>query len=261
MQRRAFTIVPIVVILAISMVVLAIVLAQKGGTPNIPANVTNRSAYEAGKLLGLGCSALFVIALAGAVADKKGQLFSSLLFGTILALANGAILLNILGVAKPNPLNQAQPAPGKQAMQPQAPSFTSPPPTPAPLSGPTDSSSPAPRASPPSQSGSPTGTPPSQAAPRPAPAAGPPAPSDYDLALAKAKPTIDAFKAELQTRIEEAAAAAEGFVKKVSTAPAHDKKVLKDRAADAGALRPPVEPLEKSLSDADQQLRTRLKPA
>jgi hypothetical protein len=243
MRRRAFTLVPVVVILAISMVVMAFIFAQKGPPPNAPAT-TNSTGSLIAHVAGIACFGMFMVALAGTVAEKRGTLFSSILFGTILGCANLAFLLNILGIAKPNPLKQ--PPPGPVARVPLPPPSYLTPPTPPPAPNPT----PAPGQTPtPQQPGQPALPPP------------PPAPTQHEIAAAKAKPTTDAFRGELDKLIEEAAAATEGFAAKVSKVPAHDKKDLKDRAADAAALRHLIEPLEQALKNADEDLEAKLKSA
>jgi len=108
LMQRAFTAVPLVVLLAVTMVTLGLVIAFKA-----PAKATASGAYNSGYQTGLFVGPIvigaFFVWLASRIAEKRSQGLATAICGTILLLANiayGVNALRAIGVIKPLPPKQ-----------------------------------------------------------------------------------------------------------------------------------------------------------
>jgi hypothetical protein len=79
-----------------------------------------------------------------------------------------------------------------------------------------------------------------------------------EQAEAMAAPIVESFRSRLLDEATAAAAAAEGFSAIVRKPPAHDKRVLKERAADADALRNALVKVEARLKSVSDNLEKEL---
>lgn len=246
--RKAFTFLPLVVLLGLSMAALGLIIGL-----NTPPKVTGNGAYDSGNrfgaLVGPAIIAAFFIWLASRVAERRSEGMANAIFGSILLLMNlayGVKLYRVLnGIPQPQVAQRNRPSPfAPSTPQPSTPSAST---TPRPAFNNQPSAAPTPR-------------PPTASHP-PAPAS----PSPHEVAEmqadAKARPVIEAFELKLLEEIKGPADAAEGFANDIAKPPAHDKRVLKERTADADALRNALTKLETRLKSADEDLERELAAA
>ncbi|HYE62077.1 MAG TPA: hypothetical protein VD997_08770 [Phycisphaerales bacterium] len=246
-RRRAFVLLPLVLLLAISAAALGVVYGM-----NAPAKQTTSAAYNKGNRLGptvgIPLVALFFVWQAGRFAERRGNGSANAVFGGILLLMNLAVGINVYRVltGRKAPV-VAQRGSGAGPSAPAFPYTTPPPPLPQPR--------------PPMDGQAPVTQPGQAQRPAPAPPA-PSGPSPHEAATkaadAKARPVIEAFEAKLKEEITLAADAAEGFSKEIAKPPAHDKRVLKERTANADALRNALTRIERRLKDAGDDLEKEL---
>lgn len=102
-RNRAFTFVPLVVLLAVSMVGLGIVIALKAPPRTTPSAAYN-SGYQVGAFVGPILIASFFVWIASRIAERRSEAMATAIVGTILLLCNIAYGVNALrafGVIKP----------------------------------------------------------------------------------------------------------------------------------------------------------------
>ncbi len=258
MTRRAFTIVWIPALLVLVMVVLGAILAF-----NKPPSATGAAAYDAGNRLGsfIGPAVigLFFLWLASRIAERRSETMATLIIGPILLLMNAAILVNVMGWAKPVQKpprgsnitrllgNQPNPQPTPQAAQPAAPRAT-PQPT-------------GPRAV------QPSATPPPPPAPvvpervRPTTAAFDEAAAYAANSDAKAAEALGALAKTLGSAVADLEMKLATTADELLKPPVHDKRVLKIRREQAAALLESAKAAEKALGDAMDSAKSSLAAA
>ena len=246
MNRRAFIFLPLVFLLALSAAALGVIYGLNA-PPKQSSSAAYNQGYNLGPMIGLPVVAIFFFISAGRFAERRGPGPANAMFGAILALFNIAVGINVYRVTTGKPAPKVAQAPAPPA--PQPPPFpyatTPPPPPPAPVD-PQPTTNPA---TPPQPRPSPI--------PHPAPAPQP----DRAAQDAKSAPILDAFKSKLLEDLETAAAASEGFAADLIKPPPHDKRILKERAANAAALRNLLVKARDQLNAASDTLEKDLRAA
>lgn len=276
MNRRAFTLTLVPLILWITLVILGIILASRAPA----AATTTSSAYNAGKAAGAQYGPLivailfggFMVLMASPWAEKKGHVSANILFGLILGVANIAFLVNALGLAG-KPMSKAekneriarlitgQPAPatenpaadlarrsiedfnkGQEALRRlREPTNPAPAPTHPPSSTP-----PQPFPSAPSQPQQPA-TP--QTPPSP-PTARPPLPPPIKpVQSAQVTKALDDLRASVNTQVSEALTPLEPLRKTIAKTPRTNLVEIRKRLDDLDASREKLKTLSKRFND------------
>jgi len=235
LTRRAFTLVPVVALLALLAIALAITLGIKG----VPQAPTSSGAYNTGRAAGSWIGpivvALLMIPLASRLAQRRSQALATGVVGTILLLLNLAVGINVLrafGVIGTPRTSIAQ--------------------TPAPIT-PIRAAA----ASPPS---------PMHTSPKPSPQTSPNASQPQRMATPAAKDpladTLDEVQAKRLAALDESC---KGLAEKVrawsatiASPPAPDKQTIADRRAAAIALQRELNALRATLRDEPEAMKTAL---
>jgi hypothetical protein len=249
MNRRAFVFLPLVFLLALSAAALGIIYGLNA-PPKQSSSAAYNQGYNLGPMIGLPVVAAFFFISAGRFAERRGTGPANAMFGAILALFNIAVGINVYRVITGKPAPKVAQTSAPSTPQPQPFPYSS-----APAAPPTPPSQPPARTQP---------APPTTAQPpRPAPIQHPtPAPApDRAAQDAKAAPILETFKAALLKDLDTAAAASEGLAADLIKPPPHDKRILKERAANAAALRNLLVTTRDRLNAADDTLEKDLRAA
>lgn len=262
---RGFTIVPLVLVLALTMIALGLVIAF-----NTPGKATASGAYNSGYQAGLFVGPIvigtFLVLLASRIAERRSHGLAMGICGTILLLANiayGVNALRALGIVKPLPpksgmvANAPPSTVGNVARSPETPTPRAEPKQDGlPRSTTPETPNPQPAPAQPWPSSNPPVSPPERPI-REAPVRGVPAPAKDAAAGEAAKKVLAALRDEVVGECLALASRADGAYAKMRK-PVTTISALNKAMDEFGELKADGEKLEKRLRDLNREAKERL---